>query len=292
MELQTAWGGFLPAYLFLGGLGGSMLLVAAVLDAVGLGRHRRTVRPTGWLALAALAVGALILVADLGVPLRGLLLWQSFSNLGSWLSIGAWVLLLCLAASAGFVLVCRRRGKGRCVLRRLYDAVCAIIGLCVCAYTGVLLMSSTAIVTWSSWLLPALFVASSLNAGVAASGAVYRMREKKKRARRMGAWNIAELLCAAIEAVFLGLYVDWLAGNVMTAPASEMLLVGQWAVPFWLLVVAVGILAPIVLAGFGLWRDKDPKLSVLVSALCVLVGNVTLRFLVLAIGMRIPFALL
>lgn len=299
MQLQTAWLGFLPVYLFLGGLGGAVLAVAAVLDAVGPKRFRRTVFPASISALASLVAGALVLLFDLGVPLRGLLLWQSFSNPRSWLSVGAWTLLAAMVL-AGMLAVlsrcrvgCGRGGScGRRWARRAVDGACLLVGLATCAYTGALLMRSTAIVSWGTWLLPVLFAVSSLSAGVPAVGMLWRWCEKRKRARRMEPWNRVELGFIAAEALVLAAFVGWLATGEATAPAAEMLFSGRWAVVFWAVVVAVGLAVPFVLASVVLWRGLHPKAIVLVSAVCVLAGNLALRFLVLAIGLRAPVLLL
>lgn len=80
MEVQTAWHGLLPLYLFLGGLGGGTLVLTAWLDLLAPKRYRRTVRPCAWSALLFLIFGAIILLVDVGTPFRALLLWDSFSN--------------------------------------------------------------------------------------------------------------------------------------------------------------------------------------------------------------------
>lgn len=296
MQLQTAWQGLLPVYLFLGGLGGAVLLVAGALDAAGPKRCRRTVVPACLLALGCLVTGSLILLLDTGLPLRGIVLWRSFSNLGSWLSVGAWALVAAMTACVALGLTSFRRwgcaGAAGRWLRRALDAACALAGFSVCAYTGVLLMEATAVVSWGTALLPALFTASSLGTGTAAVGVLWRWRQKPKRARRMGSWSTAELGCIVAEAVLLALYVAWLAAGETTAPAAEMLLVGHRAPLFWLGVVACGLGVPFALSVAALMRRRHPKALVLASALCALAGNLALRFLVLVIGLRLPVVLL
>ena len=96
IELQTAWGWPVALYLFLGGLGGGMFLAATVLGFVRRKRHRRARAVSFWAAFACVAVGLLSLLAEVVLPCRALLVWQSFSHLSSWMALGAWGALAAL----------------------------------------------------------------------------------------------------------------------------------------------------------------------------------------------------
>lgn len=211
MEVQTAWQGLLPLYLFLGGLGGSTLALAAWLDVLAPKRYRRTVRPCAWSALLFLILGVIILLADTGTPFRALLLWNSFSNPTSWLTIGAWTLAAALCGNLALSLVASCCAPRRSILRSILGVACIIVGAATCIYTGVLLMTSSAIVSWNTVLVPALFVLSSLNSGTAFVSCIYRLKEKAKRARRMTAWNGLTVFLTTAESVVTGLYLSWLA---------------------------------------------------------------------------------
>lgn len=292
MIVQMAWGGVLPVYLFLGGLGGSALMLAALLDFLGAKRYRRTVRWSAWSAFAFLAAGALLLLAEVGVPLRAVVLWESFVNFRSWLTIGAWV----LAAALAFSLVFCVMAQTACaigVARRVVAALCFILGFATCAYTGALLMASTAVPAWRTWLLPALFVASSLSSGVAYASTAFRLREKRKRAKRMERWSAATVVVSSVEGAILCLYVLWLLTvSDHTMPSAELLLADAFAVPFWVLVVGCGLVVPWLLAIVGLVRRAESKPIAVASTACALAGGVALRFLVLSVGMYVPVTLL
>ena len=154
VEVQTAWQGLLPLYLFLGGLGGSTLALAAWLDVLAPKRYRRTVRPCAWFALLFLILGVIILLADTGTPFRALLLWNSFSNPTSWLTIGAWTLAAALCGNLALSLVASCCAPRRSILRSILGVACIIVGAATCIYTGVLLMTSSAIVSWNTVLVP------------------------------------------------------------------------------------------------------------------------------------------
>lgn len=293
MEVQTAWHGLLPLYLFLGGLGGGTLVLTAWLDLLAPKRYRRTVRPCAWSALLFLIFGAIILLVDVGTPFRALLLWDSFSNPASWLTIGAWTLAAALCSSLALSLVASCCAPRRSILRSILGVACIIVGAATCIYTGVLLMTSSAIVSWNTVLVPALFVLSSLNSGTAFVSCIYRLKEKAKRARRMTAWNGLTVFLTTAESVVTGLYLSWLAtSSPATLPAAQLLIDGVLSLPFWLFVVGAGLVIPWAIALIGLLRHKDPKWLVILSAICTLIGACALRFLILAIGLRFPVGLI
>ncbi|WP_418980336.1 NrfD/PsrC family molybdoenzyme membrane anchor subunit [Adlercreutzia equolifaciens] len=293
MEVQAAWHGLLPLYLFLGGLGGGTLVLTAWLDLLAPKRYRRTVRPCAWSALLFLIFGAIILLVDVGTPFRALLLWDSFSNPASWLTIGAWTLAAALCGNLALSLVASCCAPRRSILRSILGVACIIVGAATCIYTGVLLMTSSAIVSWNTVLVPALFVLSSLNSGTAFVSCIYRLKEKAKRARRMTAWNGFTVFLTTAESVVTGLYLSWLAtSSPATLPAAQLLIDGVLSLPFWLFVVGAGLVIPWAIALIGLLRHKDPKWLVILSAICTLIGACALRFLILAIGLRFPVGLI
>lgn len=154
-------------------------------------------------------------------------------------------------------------------------------------------MTSSAIVSWNTVLVPALFVLSSLNSGTAFVSCIYRLKEKAKRARRMTAWNGLTVFLTTAESVVTGLYLSWLAtSSPATLPAAQLLIDGVLSLPFWLFVVGAGLVIPWAIALIGLLRHKDPKWLVILSAICTLIGACALRFLILAIGLRFPVGLI
>ena len=290
MIVQTAWGGVLPVYLFLGGLGGSALFIAALLDFVNVKRYRRTVRISAWSSVAFLAAGALLLLVDVRVPLRAIVLWESFVNFGSWLTIGAWTLLAAIVIAVAFAVATCISQEGY-ALRRVLGALCLPIGVAVAAYTGVLLMKCVAVPAWGTPILPILFTASAFSSGVAYTMALFRLFSTPGLARRVAGWNAATAVMSLVEVLALVSYVAWLAlASAETMPSAQLLL-GEYAAILWGLVVACGIVVPFANAVFGLALRSDPKLVVALSSLCALAGGLALRFLVLSIGMYVPVGL-
>ena len=180
-----------------------------------------------------------------------------------------------------------------CIHRSILGVTCVIAGATTCIYTGVLLMASSAIVSWSTALVPTLFALSSFNSGTAFVSCIYRLREKAERAWRMISWNGLTVFLTTAESVVTGLYLGWLAtSSPATLPAARLLIDGALSLPFWLCVIAAGLVIPWAIALIGLLRRKDPKWLVVFSGICALTGACALRFLVLAIGLRFPVGLI
>ncbi len=169
------WGHDIAAYLFLGGVAGGSALLGAGAQLTGRDTLRRNTRLT---AIAAVSVGAVALMRDLGRPERFLNMLRvikltSPMSLGSWIlsafSVGAGV-----AAAAEVDRMTSQRlplGPLRRVLRAVEGPAgleAAAFGPPLAAYTAVLL-ADTATPTWNDAgnELPFVFVSS---ASLAAAG--------------------------------------------------------------------------------------------------------------------------
>ena len=166
------------AYLFLGGAGaGAFFVLACVdwrndrLDRLGMGapverlRRAEFVRRGYVLSFAALLLGALCLLADLGRPEAAYLLFTRPTF--SYISVGTYsltVLLLCVAAAMAPALFVLPRAFRR--LNRFVVPLGLVAALFVMTYTGIFLQSMNAVPLWESPLLIVLFVLSALSTGV------------------------------------------------------------------------------------------------------------------------------
>lgn len=308
IELQTAWGWPVALYLFLGGLGGGMFLAATVLGFVRRKRHRRARAVSFWAAFACVAVGLLSLLAEVVLPCRALLVWQSFSHLSSWMALGAWGALAALVLFfATAFLTTKKTSRLLSIvweahpgLRGKVRTACSLAGLApalfLAFYTGMLLRAAPGVPFWHSALLPCLFVVSALGAGTNAVTALVVLtggaRKVSRRRRRIVAGIV--MGAAVAEGMLLFLFVaTMLQGGSGLLPtqqlaaqtSAEMLLSGGCAMPFWGLVVAGGLVAPFVLSALSLFvRGKAGWRILVFGALLTLVGDCTLRFLFLHVG--------
>lgn len=312
--LQTVWGWQPALYLFLGGMGAGAFVAAVVVYAREGAEHPRLITYSIGAAVACLVVGLLLLLSELITPVRGMLMWQSFSNFSSWMTVGAWVVfaavavfaLMGLAVAPGVTRAIERRwpgyGKVRPHLARTLGAAGLLLALGVAAYTGVLLMSAPGVPLWGSPLLPVLFTVSALDTGIALvevlSFVIRRQEQMAHSVHRLLAASVIVLVlleAAVLVALLAGLMagppaeavldVGAAMGAAQAAASAHALVAGPLAVPFWMLVVAAGLVMPLMAAAVSLAERRAPSRGlVLGGAVGALVGGCALRFLMVMDG--------
>ena len=305
------------AYLFLGGAGAGCCLVASVLalfadagalDAV-LANRMRSAAARPWrrffaalyaVALGALLVGAICLMADLGRPDR--LLLVLFQPAPTYLSFGAWAIVVCVAvAASGLAIWMGALAASRRIVV-LVSVVAAVASAAVIAYTELMLSDMPAVPLWHTPWLVLLFALSALSCGIAlalcaaliaGSGDAFA-----STLARLAKADAVLIVLEAVVGVFCLLSV-WQAAGGLAGPTDptgeaaraslEGLLLGPQAVLFWAGFALVGLAVPfaqdIVLgrpASGALARigRANRALLMLGTAACVLFGGFVLRALV------------
>lgn len=319
MELQSVWGWQPALYLFLGGMGAGAFIMAAILYLKDRERNARIVCASMWAAAISLIVGLLLLLMELVTPLRGLMMWQSFSHFTSWMTYGAWGAFGAIAVfGVSAALATPKIGvwlTGKCSwyiqheqgVRKVLAVAGIVLGAFVAFYTGMLLMTAGSVPFWNTLLLPALFTVSAFDTGVALVELV-AVALAKKEAIEPGAKRFMEkcvVVLVVLEAVVLAAFL----GSMLLADASTpvgaaaaasagMFVSGQLAVWFWGLVAVLGLALPFAMALKGLLAKEKPAGSgakaddaavdvpTIAGAAGALVGGCALRFLVLAAGVH------
>jgi hypothetical protein len=159
------WTWEIPTYFFTGGTGGASSALALGAELAG---NRKLARRAWLIALASIGVSPVLLVSDLGRPLRFINMLRVFKvtspmNMGSWL-LTANGLAITPAATYGVLRRPRRIGP-------VAQWAAGLLGAPLAAYTATLI-SNTAIPAWSEarWELPMGFAASgAASAGAAAT---------------------------------------------------------------------------------------------------------------------------
>lgn len=265
-----------------------------------------------WAAVVFLAVGLVLLLAELSNPLRGMMMWQSFSNLSSWMAIGAWVLAIAMAVF-GIMAILSTPAISRWLakedqakmgrvdgVRRVLAVVGIVFAVALAAYTGILLMVAPGVPLWGTFLLPCLFVISGVDTGIAFVEVIATLSKdgvdeasSRLMSRSVVVLVIAELI---VLTAFWGLAA---LGGPFASASAGLIAGGALTAPFWILVVAAGLLLPLVVAVVQLRRvgarhqadggQAKPEAHsgrgvALVGACGALVGGCALRFIVLFAG--------
>lgn len=289
-------------YLFLGGTGAGALSVACILDLAlvreTFGVHacvsveqrtpaQRVVAFGMLFGFVLLALGVLCLMFDLGRMDRmlSLFLHPSFS----FLTLGSFVLAALMALGAALAAVrFLYLPAATTRLVRISEACAPVVGLAVMAYTGMLLQSLSAVALWSSWLLPLLFIASSLSCGIAVLLLVAFFAGSDERTSRiMNGVARADAVLIMFETLLVVLFVARALGAGGAAEVSaQRLLTGDLALWWWLAFVSCGIATPLALESLGVLRGRaaaTPALVAIAAAL-VLIGGFGMRYGIVAAG--------
>ena len=158
---EPVWIWAVPGYFYAGGAAGAAAVLGAAAQATGGDELRGLVRRCRWISAWGTAVGAGLLVVDLGRPERFLNMLRVFRPTSA-MSMGSWTLAASGALGSGAALFADRRGAARAI-GDASGLAAGAIGLSLAGYTAVLL-SDTAVPLWrhARRSLPFLFVSSAM----------------------------------------------------------------------------------------------------------------------------------
>jgi protein NrfD len=286
----SIWQWQIPVYLFLGGLVAGIMIIASAQEILWPERWNRKI--SFWGSIAAffgLSLGMLALFLDLS---HKLYVWRFYLALkplspmswGSWILILVYPLLLMWFLGSFDPEAAPRRLRD--LLRGAHDLAVrwrrAILGLNVLVgaalgvYTGILLQTLMARPLWATGLLGPLFLASGMSAGAAF---LMLLKESRTVVRDLLRWDAAILV---VELALLALFfVERYAGGFLEKASAGLLVTGPFAGSFFGLVIAGGILVPLLIE-LGELRGKIR--GTVVAPLLVLLGSFALRFILVAAG--------
>ena len=294
--LLHAWAWEIPVYLFLGGW------TAGILVLSGLALWRGRVAPcrggcfaltSSWpalLGLAAISLGMLCLFLDLT---HKLYVWRVYTTFQPWspMSWGSWILILVYPVLALGVLLdppgvlvdrfpllrplVRFLAESR-PARKALGVTGVLVGIALGIYTGILLSALGARPLWSSAVLGPLFLASGLSTAAAFGHLVAPERlEREELARMDNVFLVAEL--GLIGLLLIGL----VSSTRAHAQAAALLLGGPYTAVFWVGVVGLGIVIPLIIQSLAVSHRVT---HTPVAPLMVMAGGVALRFVLVVAG--------
>lgn len=288
MRAQQKWLFDHAVYLFLGGLGGASYFVGALAGFLG-GEWEAVARTGVGIAVPAVAAGLLFLFFGLGSPMKAVYAWRCPGT--SWISRGVLFLtafVTVAAIHAGLWVWPFRSLAEAYGTRELLAVIGMVLSFAVMVYTGFLLGASRPIAFWSTGMLPLLFLVSAL-----ASGAFAILAALIVQGEAVGAAIVtlerAAIVLVITEALALVFQMQATHRVPEGQAAARLLTKEAGAVLFWLGVVAVGIVLPLVLLLLDASRAGGAgaggsRALVIAAALSGLAGNLFLRQAVLRGG--------
>jgi formate-dependent nitrite reductase membrane component NrfD len=296
VPLPPRWGWYGILYFFIGGLAAGCYAIAAALDLAADPRDRDTVRIGNSLALPGLLICTMLLIIDLGRPER---FWHMLIKskhvpapiLKYWspISLGSWILAVFgLFAFVAFVGAMVDTGRlrwhpaGRAVagVRRLPSVVrivwLALGILAACAlggYTGVFLVGTTLSVWFNAIPLGGVFLASAASTSYALLLLLLLGRGRAAADPALVKLSDADGWALLIELALLSLML------LMLGAVARPIVSGVYGALFWVGVVIVGLVLPLVL--HIRHSERSAFAGLRGRAVLVLIGGLVLRFVVI-----------
>lgn len=287
------WGLPVAIDLFAAGMGAAAFLVAVMADLAG-SKKFTSIRLTGAIIAPWPAIlGVLLLVVDLGRPLR---FWEMILKRGEGLSIappylmfnpgsamswGTWILTLFVIISLIYLIVSIIAipfSWGE-VATKTIGIIGIPFALLVTTYTGVLI-SATSNALWSNYLLPLVFVSSAVVTGISAIVCILAILKMLKLLEedfipgleKLNGVMILVLLCSLVLFIVLGIMQPQMLALIASAKLGIL---------FWLFSIILGIVIPLI---FSFKKEGNPAGTSFIISLLILLGGFFLRYVILMAG--------
>jgi len=285
------WHWPIPAYLFLGGLAAGILFFSAFYYINGREKELPTaVKWSAFLTPFALVLGLFFLFIDL--KHRGFFwrLYLSF-RIESPMSWGAWTLMvitpLSMIWSASYLRELVPAWKWGWKFLDRFEAwvikwrlplawIMIIFSIILGIYTGILLSAFNARPLWNTALLGPLFLVSGMSTGAATIMWMSRIHLERRLFTKI------DMVLIGIELfLIVHLFMGFLAGPEVQIEAAALFLNGRYALPFWGLVVGLGMLLPFFLEALEM---RGKKIPAAIPALLILIGGLIFRIIMVEAG--------
>jgi len=310
------WHWPISLYLFVGGLAAGLLFFAAYRVLTGKDKEFSTTVQIGpIIALFAIMTGLMALLYDLHHPLY---FWQLYTTvrLESPMSWGAWTLMVVMIVNVVWLAsylkqifpIINLKGFLRKIVgiiikfddenkelnwdwkfkwlqdfekfviknRKQMAWILIVFATILGVYTGILLSAFNARPLWNTSILGPLFLTSGLS-----TGAAMLMWISKTHVEKI-AYSKIDILLITIELFFIThLFMGFLAGSEAKTEAAHLFLGGEFTITFWINVLILGLIVPLVLEILELLKVKIP---VIAPAILILWGGLLFRFIMVEAG--------
>jgi formate-dependent nitrite reductase membrane component NrfD len=274
-EWSEGMGSLIAVAMFLGGIAGGTYLVSLYFNNIwGM--------LIGW--VLALAMGLFDMV-HLSKPAR---VWRIATRVNSsWISRGFIFVILFIGAAGLQLLIHLLTGDASnapSAIEVFFRVVAGILGFGVAVYSGFVLGYVNGIKFWNSALLPVLVVVGGLASGAAILmvTASYTSTTAFDTIRAFARF----FLIFYSVAIFIYLWI-----STYSSPESKesalVLLKGSLAGLFWIIIILIGIIIPLILEFI---TKADSSVLLIISAVLMIVGNLTMRYSLIRAGRYTPLA--
>jgi protein NrfD len=285
------WGWEIPIYLFIGGLVAGMMIISGFFLFTGRNKEAKSsCLFLPFISFVLLSVGMVALFLDLEHKLYVWRLYTTF-EITSPMSWGSWILILVYPILIANMIIGMpekylekfsflRSAKDylttRIPLVKSVGMLNIIFGVMLGMYTGVLLSSLGARPLWSTSILWVLFLSS----GLSGAAAFIHIIAKDKYERELLAKGDNIFLSVELVVIVMML-VSLVSTSEVHMNAAMLLINGEYALNFWVFVVGLGIVIPLILQ---LLAVNHKIKHTVIPPLMVIAGGLLLRFIIVGAG--------
>ena len=296
------WGWHIAIYLILAGLSAGAVITALLVKWNLHSDNTNSiwdsmVKAGAIIAPIAITVGLLLLIAELSRPLGFYWILIKY-NFASVMSIGVITLLIFTPLTYLFALIIFEKEieKSKFLsflspinkfirsfshLSKWVEYVIFILALCVGLYTGFLLGAAYKIPLWNTPILPLLFLVSGFSSGIATTVLVgmtfFKGSLNKDSIKYLLTIDLRVIVFEVplLIILFLGLHFE---GGINATAGVQALTHSTYGVLFWLGVIIIGLLIPIVIAATALKHHAYRPVYIVLNSITVIIGVICLRF--------------
>ena len=294
------WNYLIAIYLFTAGLSSGAAIIAAITDIINH-TDERIKRISAYLAPFPVMLGLACLVADLHRPLNffKVLIHYNPTSVMSW---GAFFLLVFPIIAGVYTAMVYFNYNG--ALRKITAWFELVLGLAIGIYAGLLLAAIYNNPVWSNPLIVFLFFISALSTGgcmVILGGKLWDQFEQgiirrfipqellpEPKSLNFSHENIRLLISLDAVIIIVELMIiSTLIISYALRPTGDIALgafiTGGYYLTFWLGVVLLGLIAPLILALLELQNKVDASVAAMISwiePVLILFGGFVLRYVI------------
>lgn len=266
-EWSEGMGSLIAVAMFLGGIAGGLYLASLYFNNI-----------WGMFIAWIFAMGmGLFDFAHLSKPMR---VWRiAFRAGSSWISRGFIFVILFIGAAGLQLLIHVLTNAGASSpsgLEMFFRVVAGILAFGVAVYSGFVIGFVNGIKFWNSAIMPLLVVLGGLAGGMAILLPIVSIMQAAPDTYL----TFARLaLIAYAASIFIHLWVSTYNGPA-ARDSALLLLKGSMSGLFWILIILIGIVIPLILE----FTVGNNTIMLSVSAALVLIGNLTLRYSIIRAG--------
>jgi formate-dependent nitrite reductase membrane component NrfD len=255
---------FIALAFFFGGVAGGLYLLSLYFDNL-LGMF------IAWIFACAMGLSDM---AHLG---NKFIAWRIALRPGSsWISRG--FLLVMLFLGAGLIQLAISQWAPGTVPETFFKVIAGIGAFGIAVYSGFVVSYVSSIKFWSSGIMPVLFIVAGLTGGASVLMAANSFTDAITFSTLKNVAAVALVVYAIIIAAHL-----WIStySNSTAKNSVKTVLAGSLAPLFWIVVVGIGIVAPFIIT---MTAAAGSQALFVIDAVCVLAGNLALRYTILSAG--------